>query len=268
MKGGTLIEIESLSKSFGRINVLRDISLTVALGEKLVIVGASGSGKTTLLDLMAGQTRPDSGKILIDGRDIGRMSEREKDGYRKSIGIAFQMGGLLGSLSLADNVALPLRYHTELPETLIRTIVRLKLQLVELREWARSFPHELSGGMLKRAGIAWALAMEPRVLFYDEPTAGLDAVTAAHINELMLKLNEGLGVTSVVVTHSLETARRVADRIVLLDGGRVAAEGSPKELWASRDPLVEQFLHGRSRGPMTERIDLAGYYEDLLTLDG
>jgi phospholipid/cholesterol/gamma-HCH transport system ATP-binding protein len=186
------------------------------------------------------------------------------DDYRKSIGVLFQSGALYNSMSVADNVALPLREHTDLPEETIQIMVKIKLELVGLREAAERMPAELSGGMKKRAGLARALALDPKILFYDEPSAGLDPVTSAEIDELIIKLNKLLGVTSVVVTHEMDSAFRIADRMVLLDRGKFVVSGTPDEMKNSNDPLVRQFVHGLTEGPLTERRRAGGYESDLL----
>jgi phospholipid/cholesterol/gamma-HCH transport system ATP-binding protein len=184
--------------------------------------------------------------------------------YRKSIGVLFQSGALFNSMSVADNVALPLREHTDLPEETIQIMVKIKLELVGLREHAEKMPAELSGGMKKRAGLARALALDPKILFYDEPSAGLDPVTSAEIDQLIIKLNKLLGVTSVVVTHEMDSAFRIADRMVLLDRGKFIVSGTPKEMKESTDPLVKQFVFGLTEGPLTERRRAGGYESDLL----
>ena len=244
--------------------MLDQIQLDVYKGETLVILGGSGSGKSTLLRMMIGSVRIDGGEIDVMGKNLCNLTPTELDDYRKSIGVLFQSGALYNSMTIADNVALPLREHTDLPEETIDIIVKIKLELVGLREHAGKLPSEISGGMKKRAGLARALALDPQVLFYDEPSAGLDPVTSAEIDELIIKLNKVLGVTSVVVTHEMDSAFRIADRMVLLDRGKFIVSGTPDEMKNSTDPLVRQFVYGLTEGPLTERKRTGAYESDLL----
>src|SRR5205823_12588301 len=207
---------------------------------------------------------PDGGEIIGLGKCLSTMNDSELDEYRKSIGVLFQSGALFNSMSVADNVALPLREHTDLAAEPIEIMVKIKLELVGLREHAEKMPAELSGGMKKRAGLARAIALDPQILFYDEPSAGLDPVTSAEIDQLILDLNHKLGVTSVVVTHEMDSAFRIADRMVLLDRGKFVASGTPDEMKTSEDPLVRQFIFGLTEGPLTARRRGAEYVDDLL----
>ncbi len=263
----TVIQVRSVSKSFDGKTVLDGISLDVTGGETLVILGGSGSGKSTLLRLMIGSHRPDRGQIIAMGKDLSRMSEPELTEYRKSIGVLFQSGALFNSMTVADNVALPLREHTDLPEETIRIMVKIKLELVGLREHAEKMPAQLSGGMKKRAGLARAIALDPKILFYDEPSAGLDPVTSAEIDQLIMDLNRKLGVTSVVVTHEMDSAFRIAGRMALLDRGKFIVSGTPQQMKDSPDPLVRQFIYGLMDGPLTQRRRGDGYENDLLTTE-
>jgi phospholipid/cholesterol/gamma-HCH transport system ATP-binding protein len=259
----TAIEVRDVTKRFGTQVVLDAIRLDVINGETLVIMGGSGSGKSTMLRLMIGNVRPDGGEIIALGENISKMTPPELANYRKSIGVLFQSGALFNSMSVADNVALPLREHSDLPEETIEIVVKIKLELVGLRQHADKMPAQLSGGMKKRAGLARALALDPKILFYDEPSAGLDPVTSAEIDELIIDLNEKLGVTSVVVTHEMDSAFRIADRMVLLDRGKFIVSGTPDEMRKNTDPLVRQFINGLTEGPLTARRR-AGHYEDDL----
>jgi len=264
------IRVSSVTKVFGTRTVLDAINLDVRQGETLVILGGSGSGKSTLLRLMIGNVRCDGGDVLVgcmEGggeRSLRAMTPLELDEYRRSIGVLFQSGALFNSMTVADNVALPLREHTDLPEETIEIMVKIKLELVGLRQHADKMPAELSGGMKKRAGLARAIALDPKILFYDEPSAGLDPVTSAEIDQLILDLNHKLGVTSVVVTHEMDSAFRIADRMVLLDRGKFIVSGTPEEMRDSTDPLVKQFVHGLTEGPLTDRRRAGGYEVDLL----
>ena len=261
----TAIQVDSVTKIFAGQTVLDGIRLEVYEGETLVILGGSGSGKSTLLRLMIGNIVPDGGDIIIhNGKRLRQMTSDDLDDYHRSIGVLFQSGALYNSMTVADNVALPLREHTDLPEETIEIMVKIKLELVDLREHADKMPAELSGGMKKRAALARAISLDPRFLFYDEPSAGLDPVTSAEIDQLIIDLNRKLGVTSVVVTHEMDSAFRIADRMVLLDRGKFVASGTAQEMRDSTDPLVRQFVHGLTEGPLTDRRRTGGYEVDLL----
>src|SRR5687768_6181316 len=259
-----VIQVRSVTKKFGSKTVLDQITLDVFDGETLVILGGSGSGKSTMLRLMIGNIRYDGGDILGFGKSLNRMSDDEIADYRKSVGVLFQSGALFNSMTVAQNVALPLREHTDLPAETIDIIVKIKLEQVGLREHARKMPSELSGGMKKRAGLARAIALDPQILFYDEPSAGLDPVTSSEIDALINDLKTKLGVTSVVVTHEMDSAFRIADRMVLLDRGKFIVSGTPDEMKNSTDPLVRQFVFGLTEGPLTARRRGHAYVDDLL----
>jgi phospholipid/cholesterol/gamma-HCH transport system ATP-binding protein len=261
-----VIQVREVKKRFGQRTILDGVNLDVYSGETLVIMGGSGSGKSTLLRLMTGNLHTDGGQVLGFGRDLRAMSEQEMISYRKSIGVLFQSGALFNSMTVAENVALPLREHTDLPDETIEVMGKVCLEMVGLREHADKMPAMLSGGMKKRAGLARALAMEPKILFYDEPSAGLDPVTSAQIDELIMGLARKLGVTSVVVTHEMDSAFRIADRMVLLDQGRFIVSGTPQEMKESTDPLVHQFIFGLSEGPLSERRGTDDFKQDLLNL--
>jgi phospholipid/cholesterol/gamma-HCH transport system ATP-binding protein len=259
-----VIQVQDVTKIYGIRTILDAIRLDVFDGETLVILGGSGSGKSTLLRMMIGNVRPNAGDIIGLGKSICTMSETELVQYRKSIGVLFQSGALFNSMTVAENVALPLREHTDLPDETIEIMVKIKLEQVGLREHSAKMPSELSGGMKKRAGLARAMALDPKVLFYDEPSAGLDPVTSAEIDQLIIDLNKKLGITSVVVTHEMESAFRIADRMVLLDRGKFIVSGTPDEMKKSTDPLVRQFVYGLTEGPLTDRRRAGGYEVDLL----
>jgi phospholipid/cholesterol/gamma-HCH transport system ATP-binding protein len=265
----TAIQVRDVKKIYGTRAVLDGINLDVVQGETLVILGGSGSGKSTLLRMMIGNVKTDGGDIVVTEpngavKSLCKLDDDELDAYRKSIGVLFQSGALFNSMSVAENVALPLREHSDLPDETIEIMVKIKLELVGLREHAEKMPSELSGGMKKRAGLARAIALDPRILFYDEPSAGLDPVTSAEIDQLIIDLNRKLGVTSVVVTHEMDSAFRIADRMVLLDRGRFIVSGTAEEMRTSEDPLVKQFVHGLTEGPLTDRRRAGGYEVDLL----
>ena len=239
-----VIEIVDVVKTFGGRNVLDGVSLTVRRGETLVIMGASGCGKSTLLRCLIGALKPDSGSIKLFDQDLWRMRARDLDTLRKRFGILFQSGALFSSMSVGENVALPLKEHTDLGADMIDLMVRVKLELVGLREAEDRLPSEISGGMAKRAGLARAIALDPELLFYDEPTSGLDPIMTGIIDSLVIDLARTMNVTSVVVTHDLKSAFRVADRMVVLNEGRIVLQGLPHEIRASNDPFVKRFIHG------------------------
>ena len=274
-----VIEIRNLIRRFGAQTVLDGINLDIAEGETMVIMGGSGCGKSTLLRHLIGSLQPSEGSIKIFGEEIATVGEAGLDYVRKKFGILFQSGALFNSMSIADNIALPLREHTTLDSHIIEIQVMIKLELVGLREHANKFPSQISGGMKKRAGLARALALDPRILFYDEPSAGLDPVTSAEIDQLMLDLTRKLGVTSVVVTHEMDSAFTIADRMTMLDKGRALMIDTRAAFDALRktsledcaklpekDRLIRQFLRGDAQGPLTERKAATNYAEDLLSL--
>lgn len=272
-----VISCRDVVKSFDGRVVLDGINLDVYPGETMIIMGGSGSGKSTLLRLIIGSFKPDSGRISVLGREITTATEAELNEVRKKFGILFQSGALFNSMTLAENISLPLQEHTELSQEIIDIQVKIKLELVGLREHAGKYPSEISGGMKKRAGLARALSLDPRILFYDEPSAGLDPVTSAEIDRLISALSKKIGVTSVVVTHEMDSAFSIADRMAMLDKGRMLLVEKrewydrlrqvPAEQAAGlgeRDRLIRQFLRGDAEGPITERRAATNYAEDLL----
>jgi phospholipid/cholesterol/gamma-HCH transport system ATP-binding protein len=274
-----VIEVDDLVMRFGKQTVLAGLDLRVRRGETLVVMGGSGCGKSTLLRLMIGSLQPTQGAIRLFGQDIGRSSEQDLDGVRRRFGILFQSGALYQSMSIADNVALPMRELTDLPDDLIQLQVKMKLEAVGLREHADKFPAQISGGMKKRAGLARALALDPEIIFYDEPSAGLDPVTSAEIDQLILTLTKKLGVTSVVVTHEMDSAFTIADRMVMLDKGRClkiaprqdyerirTATREEAAMMSEDDRIVRQFIRGDAYGPITDRRTLTSYADDLMGL--
>ena len=274
-----MIEVDDLVMRFGKQTVLAGLDLRVRRGETLVVMGGSGCGKSTLLRLMIGSLQPTQGAIRLFGQDIGRSSEQDLDAVRRRFGILFQSGALYQSMSIADNVALPMRELTDLPDDLIQLQVKMKLEAVGLREHADKFPAQISGGMKKRAGLARALALDPEIIFYDEPSAGLDPVTSAEIDQLILTLTKKLGVTSVVVTHEMDSAFTIADRMVMLDKGRClkiaprqdyerirTATREEAAMMSEDDRIVRQFIRGDAYGPITDRRTLTSYADDLMGL--
>lgn len=261
-----LIELRGVRKTFGRQVALDGISFSIERGKNLVILGASGGGKSTLLKIMITALKPDSGEVLLDGVDISKLSEHEAPAVRRKFGVLFQDGALLNSLTVGENVALPVRYHTRLPEETIDIMVKLKLELVGLREAEHKLPSQLSGGMRKRAALARAIALDPLIVFYDEPSSGLDPVATAVIGELINDLKTKMGLTNVVITHDIQNAFEIADWVVLLFKGRVVAQGTVPEIIQNEDPVVRQFITGSTQGPLEVRSSELEFYNDLLNL--
>jgi len=269
-----IIKVEGLIKRFGEQTVLDGIELEVYPGETMVIMGGSGCGKSTLLRIMIGSIKPTAGKVTVLGKNIAQLNETQLDELRKRIGILFQSGALFNSMTVGENVALPLQEHTKLHRDVIDLQVTIKLNQVSLLQARGKMPAQISGGMKKRAGLARALAMDPQILFYDEPSAGLDPVTSSQIDELIVKLSKGLGVTSVVVTHEMDSAFRIADRMCMLNRGTVLKVAKREEFEALRDAeneeglsddelLMRQFLRGDAEGPISSEEDKGGFFQEL-----
>jgi len=259
-----IIEVKHLCKSFGPRRVLDDVSFTVPKGKTTVIIGGSGCGKSTLLKQLVGYLKPDSGEIYYDGVNIVPMTDDELDSIRRRFGILFQNGALFNSMTVGENVALPLREHTELDPKIIWTIVKMKLELVGLRGFEDLKPAQISGGMKKRVGLARAIALDPQIVYYDEPSAGLDPITSAVIDNLMLDLSHKLDITSVVVTHHMDSAFKIADKMIMLHGGRVIEQGPPELFQNSHNSLIRQFVEGLADGPVPFQLSANDYIEDLL----
>ncbi len=274
------ISVRGLSKTFGTQVVLQGVDFDAHAGETIVIMGGSGCGKTTLLRLLIGSHTPTTGTISILGQDIRALSNEGFDKIRQNFGILFQSGALFQSMTVGENVALSLKEHTDLAPETIEMIVKMKLELVGLRKHANKLPSQISGGMMKRAGLARAMAMDPKILFYDEPSAGLDPVTSAEIDQLIVELTRNFNVTSIVVTHEMDSAFTIADRMIMLDGGRVLMSAPREEFDAIRrlsksevdllpedKQIVRQFLCGSAEGPITKRRSAEDYREDLLGIE-
>ena len=259
-----LIEVEKLEAWYGRRRILHGVDFSVNAGEIRVIMGGSGSGKSTLLRHMLGLNRPAGGTVTLFGVDMARASEREKLDVRKRIGVSFQGGALLTSMTVGDNVALPLREHTRLDEQTIRIMTGIKLEVVNLGGFQDLMPSQLSGGMVKRAALARAIVMDPRLLFFDEPSAGLDPVVSAELDELILRLRDALRMTIVVVTHELESAFKIADSITVLDQGKVLMTGSTAEVRAADNERIQDLLNRR---PRDVQIDADEYLRRLIGED-
>jgi phospholipid/cholesterol/gamma-HCH transport system ATP-binding protein len=248
-----VIVIDHVSKAYGRRHVLRDCSLEIRRGETMVIIGSSGTGKSTLLRTIIGLTEPDSGHVYVDGRDVHAIPAKELRALRARMGYLFQSGALINWLTVAENLALPLQEKMRLPRGEVDRRIDRALDLVDLRGTRDLRPDQLSGGMRKRAGLARSIVTEPEILLYDEPTTGLDPVTAHIIDQVIVDLRRELGVTSVVVSHDMEGVYRVADRVAMLYDGRVIATGTPDEFKNAADPIVRQFVHGALEGPLADR---------------
>jgi phospholipid/cholesterol/gamma-HCH transport system ATP-binding protein len=259
--GGAAISVRNLRVNYGEREILHTISFDINPGETLVILGGSGSGKSTLLRTLVGLEKPSGGEIWIRGKNFAALTDSSRDDLLKKMGMSFQGGALFGSMSVGDNVALPLREHTPLDDSTIEIMVRLKLDQVGLSGFENYMPAQLSGGMKKRAAIARALAMDPEILFFDEPSAGLDPIIAAGIDELILKLKKAFRMTIVVVTHELASAYLIADRMILLDKGVIVANGTTAELQKSLQPRVRQFLDRVPEPEISTELD----YLQMLT---
>ncbi len=261
-----LIELRHVRKAFGEKVALEDVSFTVEKGTNFVILGASGGGKSTLLKIMISALQADAGEVVIEGTDLTTATGAQTEAVRRKFGVLFQDGALLNSLSVGENVALPIRYHTSLPPETIEIMVTMKLELVGLREAQGKLPSQISGGMRKRASLARAIALDPQIVFYDEPSSGLDPVATGVISQLINDLKTRMGLTNVVITHDIQSAFEIADRIVLLHRGRIAAQGTVAEILKNEDPLVRQFITGSVEGPLEIRSTELEYYNDLLNL--
>jgi phospholipid/cholesterol/gamma-HCH transport system ATP-binding protein len=257
---GAVIEVAGLDAHYGPVQVLFDVNIAVEQGEIMVIMGGSGSGKSTFLRHLIGLERPSAGCLSLFGRDLARMGMLELRGLRRQMGVAFQGGALFSSMSVLENVKLPLREHSRLDEKTMDIMARLKLEVVNLAGAGELMPAELSGGMLKRAAVARAIVMDPKLLFFDEPSAGLDPVVSAALDELILRLRDAMNMTIVVVTHEIESALGIADRITVLDQGRVLAVDTVAGLRESANPRIQNLLNRR---PEVTEVDPALYLSRL-----
>jgi phospholipid/cholesterol/gamma-HCH transport system ATP-binding protein len=257
----TMISVRDLRVNYGDREILHGVNFDVNRGETMVILGGSGSGKSTLLRTLVGLEKPSSGQIWIKGKDIAAIPLAEMDEIRKKIGMSFQGSALFGSMTVGENVALPLREHTKLEDSTIEIMLRLKLEQVGLQGFEYYMPSQLSGGMKKRAAVARALAMDPEILFFDEPSAGLDPIIAAGIDQLILELKQAFRMTIIVVTHELASAYLIADRMILIDKGNVVANAPAGEMRASTQPRVRQFLDRVAEPEVARELD----YLQMLT---
>jgi phospholipid/cholesterol/gamma-HCH transport system ATP-binding protein len=245
-----LVLLDNVRFAYGEREILHDVDLSVRRGQVVAIMGSSGCGKTTLLRLIGGQLRANGGTVTVDGHDLSRLSTAELYALRRRMGMLFQFGALFTDLSVFDNVAFPLREHTNLPRELIRDLVLMKLNAVGLRGAAHLKPAELSGGMARRVALARSIALDPMLIMYDEPFAGLDPIALGVIGQLIRRLNDALGATTIMVTHDIIESLQIVDHIYFVSEGRIVAEGTPDEIRASDDPFVHQFIHAEADGPV------------------
>ncbi len=247
-----MIHFRNLHKSFGEREILKGVDLDIVEGKTTVIFGVSGGGKSTIIKHIVGLLKPDQGEIVVDGKQIVGCNEKEMRAIRKEVGFLFQSGALFDSMNVFENVAFPLREHTKLSEVQIRESVFSKLSMVGLKpdDIATLFPDELSGGMRKRVGLARTIVLEPKIILYDEPTSGLDPVTSDHITQMIIKLQNELGITSVLISHDINESFKAGDYYAMLFDGKIVAYGDEDEIKSADHPAVQQFLHGQSEGPI------------------
>jgi phospholipid/cholesterol/gamma-HCH transport system ATP-binding protein len=261
---GPLVSIQDLHFSFGGKMIFSGIDIEIARGKVTAIMGPSGTGKTTLLQLIAGQRRPNQGTIRVDGLDVHRLSRGKLFDLRKRIGMLFQSGALFTDLNVFDNVAFPLREHTQLPERIIRALVLMKLEAVGLRGARDLMPQQLSGGMKRRVALARAIALDPLMIMYDEPFTGQDPITMGVLVQLIRRLNDALGLTSIVVSHDVQETLAIADDAYVLSGGKVVGHGTPESLAVTDSEWVNQFLRGLPDGPVPFNYPASDYLEELM----
>lgn len=263
-----LVELRNVHFAYGAQPVLRGLSLAVPRGKVTAIMGASGGGKTTVLRLIGGQQRAQQGEVLFDGKDVGRMDRAQLYAARRRMGMLFQFGALFTDMSVFENVAFPLREHTDLSEALVRDIVLMKLHAVGLRGARDLMPAQISGGMARRVALARAIALDPELVMYDEPFAGLDPISLGTAAQLIRQLNDAMGLTTVLVSHDLEATFKLADHVVILGPGIIAAQGTPDEVRHSIDPLVHQFVNALPVGPVPFHYPGPDVAQDFGPLDG
>ncbi len=264
MEPEIVIKADNVVKSFGDRTILDGISLEIYKGETFVIMGGSGCGKSTFLRHVIGSLKPDSGKIFLLGKDLSKIDENEMDKVRMKIGMCFQSSALFDSMTVGDNVSIGLREHTKLDKSVIDIVVKMKLEMVGLRGFENLMPSALSGGMRKRVGLARAISMDPEIVFYDEPTAGLDPIVAGVIDKLIVDLSKKLNITSVVVTHDMKSVFSIADRVAMFYEGKVLEIGTPEEMKRSKNPMIQQFTSGSPDGPIRFFQQKDDYLERLV----
>jgi phospholipid/cholesterol/gamma-HCH transport system ATP-binding protein len=258
-----LVVVESVTFAYDRRPILKNISMRVPRGKVVAIMGASGSGKTTLLRLIGGQIRPTAGTIRVAGRDVGSLDARGLYALRRDMSMLFQFGALFTDLTVFENVAFPLREHTHLPEAMVRDLVLMKLEAVGMRGAHRLRPAELSGGMARRVALARAVVLDPKLVMYDEPFAGLDPIAMAVVGQLVKKLNDALGTTSIIVTHDVVESMQIVDYLYFISDGAIVGEGTPDEIRRSELPYVRQFVHGENDGPVAFHYPARPYAADV-----
>ena len=258
-----LVEIDNVDFAYGPRPILKGISLSVPRGKVVAIMGGSGCGKTTLLRLIGGQLLASKGTVKVNGQDVAKLDRDAMYAMRRKMSMLFQFGALFTDMSVFDNVAFQMREHTELPEDMIHDLVLMKLNAVGLRGAAKLFPAELSGGMARRVALARAVALDPMLIMYDEPFAGLDPISLAVVGQTIRKLNNALGATSIVVTHDVVESLQIVDYLYFVADGRVIGQGTPDEIRASTEPFIKQFVHSELDGPVAFHYPAAGYAEDL-----
>jgi phospholipid/cholesterol/gamma-HCH transport system ATP-binding protein len=259
----SLVEVDRVTFGYDQRVILRDISLRIPRGRVVAIMGGSGCGKTTTLRLIGGALRPSQGDVRVAGEVVNRLSTRALYELRRRTGMLFQFGALFTDMTVFENVAFPLREHTRLPEALIRDLAMMKLEAVGLRGAAALMPAELSGGMARRVALARSIALDPMLMMYDEPFAGLDPIALGVVGRLIRHLNDALGATSIIVTHDVVEALQIVDYVYFMSEGRIVAQGAPDEIRASNDPFVHQFVYGESDGPVTFQYPAPDYRQDL-----
>ncbi|MHB1175632.1 MAG: ABC transporter ATP-binding protein [Sulfuriferula sp.] len=263
MSTDNLVEIRNLSFAYGKRSILKGINLTAPRGKVIAIMGGSGSGKTTLLRLIGGQLRPAGGEVLVDGQNVHQLDHQGLFQLRRKMGMLFQFGALFTDLSVFENVAFQMREHTDLPESVIRDLVLMKLHAVGLRGASQLMPAELSGGMARRVALARAVALDPMLIMYDEPFTGLDPISLGQVGNLIRRLTDTLGLTSIVVTHDVQKSLEIVDYVYFVSDGVVEAEGTPAQIHASGLPFVHQFVHGEEDGPVPFHYPASDYAQDL-----
>jgi phospholipid/cholesterol/gamma-HCH transport system ATP-binding protein len=260
-----LVELRNVVFAYDKARpVLKGIDMAIPRGRVVAIMGGSGCGKTTTMRLIGGQLKASSGEVIVDGESVSRLDERALYALRRRMGMLFQFGALFTDMSVFDNVAFQMREHTDLPDELINDLVMMKLNAVGLRGAAELMPSELSGGMARRVALARAIALDPLLMMYDEPFAGLDPISLGVIGQLIRELNDALGATSIVVTHDVQESLKIVDYIYFVSEGRIVAEGSPVEIRASKDPWVHQFVWAEADGPVPFQFPSPPYGQDLL----
>ena len=259
-----MIQVENLVKIYGTTIASNHLNCRFEKGKVTVILGGSGSGKSTLLRQITGLEKPDSGSVYFDGKDLTTLKKKKLYALRKKMGMLFQGSALFNYLNIFENIAFPLREHTKIADNIIKTIVTMKLEMVGLRGTEHLMPSQLSGGMMKRVGLARAIVMDPKIIFYDEPTSGLDPISTGVIDKLIKDLNQTLNITSVVVSHDIESCFRIADNVIILFAGDIIADGTVEEIKNSKDPRVKQFIHGDPEGPIPFTRADKTYIDEIL----